>query len=55
MAQKQISRFPLNVKFSGLSGHVSNYGENEEENSQVREREEENSQSKRREEEKDSK
>ena len=29
MAQKQISRFPLNEKFSGLSGlsgHVPNYG-----------------------------
>ena len=25
MAQKQISRFPLNEKFSGLSGHVPNY------------------------------
>ena len=26
MAQKRISRFPLNEKFSGLSGHVPNYG-----------------------------
>ena len=26
MAQKQISRFPLNEKFSGLSEHVPNYG-----------------------------
>ena len=25
MAQKQISRFPQNEKFSGLSGHVPNY------------------------------
>ena len=25
MAQKQISRFPLNEKLSGLSGHVPNY------------------------------
>ena len=25
MAQKRISRFPLNKKFSGLSGHVPNY------------------------------
>ena len=28
MAQKQISSFPLNEKFSGLSGHVSNYAYN---------------------------
>ena len=29
MAQKQISRFPLNEKFSGLSGHVPNYESND--------------------------
>ena len=27
MAQKRISRFPLNEKFSGLSGHVPNYAQ----------------------------
>ena len=27
MAQKRISRFPLNEKFSRLSGHVPNYGD----------------------------
>ena len=26
MAQKRISRFPLNENFSGLRGHVPNYG-----------------------------
>ena len=28
MAQKQISRFPLNEKILGLSGHVPNYAFN---------------------------
>ena len=28
MAKKQISRFPLNEKFSGLSGHMPKYVNN---------------------------